>query len=60
MLKLSKPKSHKRLESCFLWGFSEADRGAERLPPASWNKAEAQAWLKGYDSYGEQELKNAA
>jgi hypothetical protein len=61
MLKLTrKPKAHTNLESCFLFGYSEADLGAKREAPKGWNKAERQAWLKGYDSFGEQEVQNAA
>ena len=53
-------RKHNNLESCFLLGYSDADFGFERIAPMGWNKAEKMAWEKGYDSYGEQEVKNAA
>lgn len=52
---------HTNLESCFLLGYADADQGWPRsAPTVGWNAAEQQAWCKGYDSYGEQEVKNAA
>jgi hypothetical protein len=51
---------HTNLESCFLLGYADADQGFDRVAPMGWNAAEKQAWLKGYDSFGSQEVQNAA
>jgi hypothetical protein len=60
MLVLNRKVSNNNVESCWLQGYADADLGWDRVPPLGWNQAEKMAWLQGYDSFGEQEVKNAA